>query len=71
MTRNKAKAKAQKNRGKRRVWNLIKCKFGNEEKELTVDEYDRPFTIFTQVDEDERYERHMKPIRKAQEKYEN
>ena len=70
MTRNKSRAKAQKTRGKRRVWNLIKCKFRNEEKEPSIDEYAN-FTIFTQEDEDERYERHMMPIRKAQEKHDN
>ena len=51
------------------VWNLIKRKFWEEPVEnLTVDQYDKPFTIFSQEDEDERYERHMSPIREAQEK---
>ena len=50
------------------VWNLIKKKFWEEPVvNLTVDQYDKPFTIFSQEDEDERYERHMNPIRKAQE----
>jgi len=51
------------------IWKLVKKKFGQEPVEnLTVDQYDKPFTIFKQEDEDERYDRHMNPIRKAQEK---
>ena len=54
------------------VWNLIKRRFWEEPvQNLTVDEYDKPFTIFSQEDEDDRYERHMNPIRKAQDKYDN
>ena len=54
------------------VWNFIKNKF-NTEPELTIDQLanyptKQKFTIFKQEDEDERYERHMNPIRKAQEK---
>ena len=64
------KCNTRKTNRRKQVWNLIKAKFGDEDKELTVDQYAN-FTIFTQEDEDARYERHMKPIRKAQEKYEN
>lgn len=64
------KCNTRRTNRRRQVWNLIKSKFGDEDKELTIDEYAN-FTIFTQADEDARYERHMKPIRKAQEKYDN
>ena len=64
------KGNTRKTNRRRQVWNLIKSKFGDEEKELTVDQYAN-FTIFTQQDEDARYERHMKPIRAAQDKYDN
>ena len=55
-------------RRRQAVWNLIKKKLGQEPVEnLTIDQYDKPFTVFTQEDEDARYERHINPIRKAQE----
>ena len=46
---------------------MLKQRFGRKpETELSIDQYDAPFTIFSQQDEDERYDRHIKPIRKAQ-----
>ena len=64
------KGNTRRTNRRRQVWNLIKSKFGDNEKELTIDQYAN-FTIFTQQDEDARYERHMKPIREAQDKYDN
>ena len=68
------KCNTRKTNRRRQVWNLIKGKFDGRlterEKELSIDEHAN-FTVFTQQDEDERYERHMKPIRKAQDMYDN
>jgi hypothetical protein len=61
----------QQRRG-RRLWNLLKRKFKEpKEEELTIDQLanyptKQKFTVFSQVDEDARYERHMKPVREAQ-----
>lgn len=64
-----------KQRRSRRVYNAMKKKLGFGTPELTIDElanYEikpaESFTIFTQQDEDDRYERHMKPIRELQQK---
>jgi hypothetical protein len=72
---------ASQRRG-RRLWNLIKSKFTEPEEELTIDEYDytpemsesekmqdelEPICpLFKELDEDARFERHMKPIRELQ-----
>ena len=76
MTRNsRFKNNIAKQRRSRRVYNAIKKKLGFGTPELTIDElanYEikpaQSFTIFTQEDEDDRFERHMKPIRQAQQK---
>jgi hypothetical protein len=71
--RKRFKSNLRKQARSRRVYNAIKKKLGFGTPELTIDQlanYDikpmESFTIFTQQDEDDRYERHMKPIREAQ-----
>ena len=65
MARN-IKANAAKRRRSNRVWNLIKAKFASEKIiEPTIDEIG-DYTPFATEDEEDRYERHMKPIRMAQ-----
>ena len=76
MRNSRFKNNIAKQRRSRRVYNALKKKLGfTSEPEFTVDElanYDikpaQSFTIFTQQDEDDRFERHMKPIRQAQQK---
>ena len=80
MRNSRHKNNIAKQRRARRVIDLLKKKFGFVKKpEPTVDELwgidelanypvkpAEDFTIFTQEDEDDRFERHMKPIRKMQ-----
>ena len=75
MRNSRFKNNIAKQRRSRRVYNAIKKKLGFGTPELTIDElanYEikpaQSFTIFTQEDEDDRFERHMKPIRQAQQK---
>jgi len=56
VARKNAKQKANKMRNAKRVWNGLVAKLSAE----TI-----PFT-FTEEDAEDRYERHMKPIRMAQ-----
>ena len=64
-----AKKQQSHARSAKRVWNHIVAKLSSksilEVAEPTIDEL-AGVTIFTQQDEDERYERHMIPIREAQ-----
>ena len=68
------KSNLRKQARSRRVYNAIKKKLGFGTPELTIDQAKldiKPverLTIFTQQDEDDRYERHMKPIRELQQK---
>jgi hypothetical protein len=65
MARN-IKANAAKRRRSNRVWSLLKSKFGSEKTiEPTIDDMGN-YAPFVEEDAEDRYERHMKPIREAQ-----
>ena len=66
MARN-IKANAAKRRRSNRVWSLIKSKFAKEETiEPTIDDMGDYSPFARTEDEEDRFERHMKPIRMAQ-----
>ena len=65
MRNSRFKSNIVKKSARRRVINFLKNSFKKTE-ELTIDEYDTPYTITPEQDEWDRHDRHMLPIKEAQ-----